>query len=81
MKPLADPTQLKPIDKKDGLVQVIIETPAGSRNKFGAGICIPPDQGCAKGSIVIASESNRRNPPITRTQLSSASPGTTGRLM
>jgi inorganic pyrophosphatase len=34
MKSLADPTQLKPIRKKDGLVQVIIETPAGSRNKF-----------------------------------------------
>jgi inorganic pyrophosphatase len=31
---LADPTKLKPVDKKDGLVQVIIETPAGSRNKF-----------------------------------------------
>jgi inorganic pyrophosphatase len=25
---------LKPIDKKDGLLQVIVETPAGSRNKF-----------------------------------------------
>jgi inorganic pyrophosphatase len=34
MKSLADPTQLKPILKKDGLVQVIIETPANSRNKF-----------------------------------------------
>jgi inorganic pyrophosphatase len=34
MKALADPTQLKPIRKKDRLVQVIIETPAGSRNKF-----------------------------------------------
>jgi inorganic pyrophosphatase len=34
MKFLADPTQLKPIRKKDGLVQVVIETPAGSRNKF-----------------------------------------------
>jgi inorganic pyrophosphatase len=33
-KSLADPTQLKPIDKKDELVQVIIETPKGSRNKF-----------------------------------------------
>jgi inorganic pyrophosphatase len=31
---LADPTQLKPVDKDDGLVQVIIETPKGSRNKF-----------------------------------------------
>lgn len=34
MKSLADPTALKPIDKKDGFLQVIIETPAGSRNKF-----------------------------------------------
>src|ERR1700744_5459285 len=34
MKSLADPTALKPIDKRDGLLQVIIETPAGSRNKF-----------------------------------------------
>lgn len=34
MKSLADPTKLKPIDKEDGLLQVIIETPAGSRNKF-----------------------------------------------
>jgi inorganic pyrophosphatase len=33
-KGMADPTQLKPIDKKDGLLQVIVETPAGSRNKF-----------------------------------------------
>ncbi len=31
---LADPTLLKPIDKQDGLLQVIIETPKGSRNKF-----------------------------------------------
>jgi inorganic pyrophosphatase len=34
MKALADPTQLKPISKKDGLFLVVIETPAGSRNKF-----------------------------------------------
>lgn len=34
MKFLADPTKLKPLGNKDGLVQVIIETPAGSRNKF-----------------------------------------------
>ena len=34
MKSLADPTKLKPIDKTQGLIQVIIETPAGSRNKF-----------------------------------------------
>jgi inorganic pyrophosphatase len=41
MKSLADPTRLRPIDKKDGLLQVIIETPAGSRNKFA----FDPDQG------------------------------------
>jgi inorganic pyrophosphatase len=34
MKSLADPTRLQPVDKKDGTLQVIIETPAGSRNKF-----------------------------------------------
>jgi inorganic pyrophosphatase len=39
-KGLADPTRLKPIDKKDGTVQVIIETPKGSRNKFA----FDPDQ-------------------------------------
>ena len=33
-KSLADPTQLKPVDKQDGLLLVIIETPKGSRNKF-----------------------------------------------
>lgn len=32
---LADPTHLKPLDEDDdGLVQVIIETPKGSRNKY-----------------------------------------------
>ena len=41
MKSLADPTKLKPLVKKEGLVQVIIETPAGSRNKFA----FDPDQG------------------------------------
>lgn len=41
MKSLADPTRLKPIYKKEGLLQVIIETPAGSRNKFA----YDPDQG------------------------------------
>ena len=40
MKSLSDPTRLKPIDKKDGLLQVIVETPAGSRNKFA----FDPDQ-------------------------------------
>ncbi len=40
MKALADPTRLKPINKKDGLLTVIIETPAGSRNKFA----FDPDQ-------------------------------------
>jgi inorganic pyrophosphatase len=41
MKSLTDPTKLKPLDKKEGLVQVIIETPAKSRNKFA----YDPDQG------------------------------------
>jgi inorganic pyrophosphatase len=41
MKALTDPTRLKPIDKQDGLLQVIVETPAGSRNKFA----YDPDQG------------------------------------
>jgi inorganic pyrophosphatase len=34
MKSLSDPTRLRPIGKKDGLLQVIVETPANSRNKF-----------------------------------------------
>jgi inorganic pyrophosphatase len=33
-KSLVDPTQLKTLDPKDGLLQVIIETPKNSRNKF-----------------------------------------------
>src|ERR1700727_1963120 len=41
MKSLGNPTKLKPIDKKWQLLQVIIETPAGSRNKFA----FDPDQG------------------------------------
>jgi inorganic pyrophosphatase len=31
---LSNPVLLKPVDKSDGLIQVIIETPRGSRNKF-----------------------------------------------
>ena len=31
---LIDPTLLQPVRKKDGLLQVIVETPKGSRNKF-----------------------------------------------
>ncbi|HEY1803825.1 MAG TPA: inorganic diphosphatase [Terracidiphilus sp.] len=41
MKSLVDPTKLKPIEKKSRLIQVVIETPAGSRNKFA----FDPDQG------------------------------------
>ncbi len=41
MKSLTDPTKLEPISKKDHLLQVIIETPAGSRNKFA----YDPEQG------------------------------------
>ena len=37
---LTDPTKLKPVDKESGLLQVIVETPAGSRNKFA----FDPDQ-------------------------------------
>ena len=33
-KHLADPSQLKPLEPKDGTLQVIIETPKGSRNKY-----------------------------------------------
>jgi inorganic pyrophosphatase len=33
-KHLADPTQLKPLNPKEGTIQVIIETPKGSRNKY-----------------------------------------------
>ena len=33
-KAMADPTVLKPLDKEDGILQVVIETPKGSRNKF-----------------------------------------------
>ncbi|HEY6445942.1 MAG TPA: inorganic diphosphatase [Acidobacteriaceae bacterium] len=40
-KSLSSPTRLKPIDKEDGLLQVIVETPAGSRNKFA----YDPEQG------------------------------------
>jgi inorganic pyrophosphatase len=41
IKGLVDPTQLKPVDKKDGLLQVVVETPKGCRNKFA----FDPDQG------------------------------------
>src|SRR3569833_1090336 len=33
-KGLCNPVLLKPIEKNDGILQVIIETPKGSRNKF-----------------------------------------------
>lgn len=33
-KSLVDPTRLKTLDPKDGLLQVIIETPKNSRNKY-----------------------------------------------
>jgi inorganic pyrophosphatase len=33
-KSMANPVRLKPVDKNDGIIQVIIETPRGSRNKF-----------------------------------------------
>ncbi len=37
---MANPTVLKPIDKEQGILQVVIETPKGSRNKFA----FDPDQ-------------------------------------
>jgi inorganic pyrophosphatase len=57
---LADPTRLKLVDKEDRTLQVIIETPKGSRNKYAfdarqkvfslakvlpAGMCFPYDFG------------------------------------
>ena len=33
-KKLADPTRIQPFDPKTGLLQVVVETPKGSRNKF-----------------------------------------------
>jgi inorganic pyrophosphatase len=41
MKAPADPTRLQPFEKKTELLQVIVETPAGSRNKFA----YDPEQG------------------------------------
>jgi inorganic pyrophosphatase len=37
---LANPTKLKPVEKDDGVLQVIVETPKSSRNKFS----FDPDQ-------------------------------------
>ena len=37
---MADPTVLRPIDKQNGILQVVVETPKGSRNKFA----FDPDQ-------------------------------------
>src|ERR1700753_1042062 len=34
VRSLANPVLLRPVDKRDGLIQVIIETPRSSRNKF-----------------------------------------------
>jgi inorganic pyrophosphatase len=39
-KSLANPTVLKPVEKPNGILQVVIETPKGSRNKFA----FDPDQ-------------------------------------
>jgi inorganic pyrophosphatase len=41
MKSLIAPTKLKAINKKDGTLQVIVETPKGCRNKFA----FDPEQG------------------------------------
>ena len=40
-KSLTDPIRLRTFDKESGLVQVVVETPAGSRNKFS----YDPEQG------------------------------------
>jgi inorganic pyrophosphatase len=37
---MVDPTRLKPVNKQDGILQVVVETPKGSRNKFA----FDPDQ-------------------------------------
>jgi inorganic pyrophosphatase len=65
-KHLSDPTQLKPLDHKDGTLQVIIETPKGSRNKYAfdpeqrifalrkvlpAGMAFPHDFGFLPGTL------------------------------
>jgi inorganic pyrophosphatase len=65
-KGLADPTKLKPVESKDKLLQVIVETPRGSRNKFSfdvelktyslkkvlpAGMTFPYDFGFLGGTI------------------------------
>jgi inorganic pyrophosphatase len=65
-KSLADPVQLKPFDKRASLLQVIIETPKGSRNKFAfdarqkifalksvlpAGMVFPYDFGFLPGTL------------------------------
>lgn len=31
---LANPTRLKPVNRKEGILQVVVETPKGCRNKF-----------------------------------------------
>lgn len=66
MKFMADPTRLKPIEKKSGLLQVIVETPAGRQNKFAydpkqglfvlkkvlpAGMTFPYDFGFLPGTL------------------------------
>ena len=63
---MANPILLKPIDKREGLIQVIIETPKGSRNKFAfdakqhiftvkavlpAGMSFPYDFGFLPGTL------------------------------
>ncbi len=65
-KNLADPTQLKPVVDRHGMLQVIVETPNGSRNKFAfdpkqrifalkkvlpAGMAFPYDFGFLPGTL------------------------------
>ena len=48
-KALSSPTSLKPFDKKQEFLRVVIETPKGSRNKFK----YDPDLGCYRLNSVL----------------------------
>jgi inorganic pyrophosphatase len=65
-KSLIDPTRLQPMQKEDGLLRVIVETPKGCRNKFSfdmeqqifalkkvlpAGMAFPYDFGFLPGTL------------------------------
>src|SRR5882757_4529702 len=50
-KNLIDPTRLEPVRKKDGLLQVIVETPKGSRNKFSFDVELLMDEPAFPGIL------------------------------